>query len=317
MSFGPRVLATGELHAGQIEQVRSLLAAANAADGTAAVSEETELRLLRGYGSDGTHLLAIDEDHLVGYAGVDLRQPAGAELVVHPDHRRVGFGRRLLAEVITAAGGHRTADDLWIWAHGDLPGAAALAGSAGFARQRVLLQMRLQPPARSCEPDKLAEPVRLPEGVTLRTFRPGVDEGAWLDLNATAFADHPEQAQWTLEDLLARMAQPWFDPAGFLLAERDGALIGFHWTKIHEPADGQPRTGEIYVLGVDPAAHGGGLGRALVAAGLAHLRSAGLSSVMLYVDESNTAAVRLYTSFGFRTSRADVSYHRRLDQKSQ
>ena len=87
----------------------------------------------------------------------------------------------------------------------------------------------------------------------------GADEDAWLAVNAAAFAGHSEQGRWTRADLLAREAEPWFDPAGFLLAERENVLLGFHWTKVH--ADGM---GEVYVLGVDPAAHGLGLGSALL-----------------------------------------------------
>src|SRR5690606_10535850 len=115
----------------------------------------------------------------------------------------------------------------------------------------------------------------LPAGVRLRPFRPGADEPAWRSLNARAFADHPEQGRWTLADLRLRMAEPWFDPAGFLLAERetDGRLLGFHWTKVHakDPSStgGEPAPiGEVYVLGVDPQAQGLGLGRALTLAGL-------------------------------------------------
>src|SRR6185437_13617964 len=99
----------------------------------------------------------------------------------------------------------------------------------------------------------------LPAGVRLRTFRPGADDEAWLALNAAAFADHPEQGSWTLQDLHARMAESWFDPQGFLLAEtEDGELAGFHWTKIHggdghghqhSGDHGHEPIGEVYVVG--------------------------------------------------------------------
>ena len=140
----------------------------------------------------------------------------------------------------------------------------------------------------------------------------GQDEDEWTDLNARAFAGHPEQGAWTREDLDLREREPWFDPDGFFLAERGGKLIGFHWTKIHEAQDHETRAhepiGEVYVVGVAPEARGTGLGRALTLVGLRYLRSRGLFQVMLYVDESNTAAIGLYESLGFTHWDTDVMY---------
>jgi mycothiol synthase len=156
----------------------------------------------------------------------------------------------------------------------------------------------------------LAEPIPepvLPAGVILRTFHPGADDEAWLAVNARAFADHPEQGRWTAGDLAVRLTAPWFDAAGFFLAvrEADDRLVGFHWTKIHS---GTEPVGEVYVLGVDPSAHGTGLGAALTLAGLRYLRGRGLAGVMLYVDESNRAAMALYVKLGFTRWSADVMY---------
>jgi mycothiol synthase len=147
-------------------------------------------------------------------------------------------------------------------------------------------------------------------------FRPGRDEAAWLAVNAAAFAHHPEQGRMTLEDLQLREAEPWFDPAGFLMAwrgepDRGGTLLGFHWTKVHPAGDvgGEP-VGEVYVLGIAPEAQGLRLGRALTDLGLAHLRSRGLREVLLYVEEDNAAAVHLYEGRGFRRFSVDVSWRR-------
>ena len=131
------------------------------------------------------------------------------------------------------------------------------------------------------------------------------------DLNARAFARHPEQGAWTREDLDLREREPWFDPDGFFLAERDGKLVGFHWTKIHgsdDAATAHEPIGEVYVVGVDPNERGTGLGRALTLVGLRYLRARGLSQVMLYVDESNTPAIRLYESLGFTHTDTDVMF---------
>jgi mycothiol synthase len=152
----------------------------------------------------------------------------------------------------------------------------------------------------------------LPPGVSLRAFRPGLDDEAWLALNARAFAGHPEQGRWTARDLRIRLAEPWFDPEGFLLAERGGQLLGFHWTKIHGNGSGHQHEpiGEVYVLGVDPAAQGTGLGSALTLAGLRYLRRRGLDQAMLYVDGSNPAAMALYTGLGFARWSVDVTFVR-------
>jgi mycothiol synthase len=130
----------------------------------------------------------------------------------------------------------------------------------------------------------------------------------WLALNARAFAHHPEQGRMTLHDLLAREAEPWFDPQGLLLAELDGALLGSVWTKIHPASGTEPERGEIYVLGVDPTAHGRGLGRLLAGLALVQLRERGLRVAILYTGPENTVAVRLYRSLGLEVTGTDVQY---------
>jgi mycothiol synthase len=288
--------------------VRALLTAALVADGVRPVSEESELRLQHGGPAGGTDLTARDADGtLVGYARLELpadepEAEAEAELVVAPAARRRGVGSALLDRLEELAGSR----PLRFWAHGELPGSAELARARGYERARVLLQMRR--PLAGVDPDP--HPA-LPAGVTVSTFRPGTDEDAWLRVNARAFAHHPEQGRWTPQDLALREAEAWFDPAGFFLAWRDDQLLGSHWTKVHPAGEtGDEAIGEVYVLGIDPDAQGMRLGRALTDLGLAHLRARGLSHVLLYVDEDNTAAVSLYERTGFTRHTVDVSWRR-------
>src|SRR5262249_52893496 len=121
------------------------------------------------------------------------------------------------------------------------------------------------------------------------------------------------QGAWTRAELEHREAQPWFDPAGFFLAMRDGRLAGVHWTKVHQQrqaagAGPDGRTAEVYVVGVHPREQGTGLGRPPALAGLAYSRAQELPEVMLYVDGENAAAIRLYESLGFARATTDVMY---------
>ena len=136
--------------------------------------------------------------------------------------------------------------------------------------------------------------------VHLRSFRPG-DEAEVLRVNAAAFAHHPEQGSMDADELAERMAEPWFDPAGLLVAADGDRLLGFHWTKRHSAT-----LGEVYVVGIDPASQGLGLGKVLVDAGLRHLRDGGAEDVLLYVESDNVPAVRLYEGLGFTHAPADT-----------
>jgi len=138
----------------------------------------------------------------------------------------------------------------------------------------------------------------------VRPFVVGQDDDAWLAMNARAFAEHPEQGRMTAADLSARQHEPWFRADDLLLAEHDGRLLAFAWMKVESGDD----TGELYALGVDPAAQGSGLGRYLTARILDHLAARGLRRVLLYTEATNAAAVRTYTAAGFRRSRTDVQY---------
>ncbi|MGH3436449.1 MAG: mycothiol synthase [Sciscionella sp.] len=284
-----------------IDRVRELLLAVQAADGRPEIAGSGPLpREFRG----GEHALATSGGSAFGYLHLDTtgdtygRQVA--ELYVHPDHRARGIGNRLVAELVRRArvtDGH--GDRLRAWSHGDHPAAAVLAGRHGFERVRELRQMRLQ-----LAVGRLPEP-RLPAHVRLRTFQPGADERAVSRVNAHAFSWHPEQGALTAADIAATERESWFDPNGFFLAEAAGKLVGFHWTKVHP--DG---IGEVYVVGVDPAAQGGGLGKALTVVGLRYLAAQGLREVMLYVESDNPAAIAVYQKLGFVVATVDVQYSR-------
>jgi mycothiol synthase len=331
-----RVEVLGRLDPAEIDRVWMLIERATETDGVRPLSEHVALHLRHG-GDDRVRnvLLYTAGDRLAGYAHLDITdvvEGSSAELVVDPELRGRHLGRILVAHILAETPDGR----LRLWSHGEHPAAAALSTSMGFTRMRSLWQLRRSLFA------PLPAPV-VPAGVQIRTFRPGVDDQAWLALNALAFAQHPEQGSWTAEDLAQRMAEPWFSPEGFFLAERpdqDSRLVGFHWTKVHGEIDhvhghrhdgehphehvhdhpqetdhpgsvhGHEPIGEVYVVGVDPDEQGNGLGRALTLVGLRHLRALGLPDAMLYVDADNAPAIRLYTDLGFTRWDTDVMFHR-------
>src|SRR4051812_35289912 len=213
-------------------------------------------------------LMAVDGPDIVGYLRAMTRPDDGRALdfalVVRPDHRDGEVPLQLLNGAIEYARGVDVhAVSLWVFG-ADID-SDALAAAAGLRADRELWQMRVPLP--------VAGTPKWPDGIVVRPFVPGRDDDAWLVVNNAAFAADPDQGDWTPSMLAGRVAEPWFDPEGFLIADDGGAIAGFCWTKVHPPEPPhEPRPlGEIYVIGVDPAHQGLGLGRALVLAGLEHL----------------------------------------------
>ncbi len=301
-----RVEVVGRLDADEVRAVSALAEAATEEDGVGPLSEHVMLHLRYGGDEPARNIMLYAESpgggqELVAYGHLDVTDPvegASAEVVVHPARRRAGIGGRLVEAVLAET----TDGRLRLWSHGEHPAAAALAHSLGFRAARALWQMRRSLGAPLPEP-------KVPAGVSVRAFAPGRDEEPWVALNARAFRDHPEQGTWTSGTLHRRMQEPWFDADGFFVAEREGRLVGFHWTKVHGASGhGHDPIGEVYVVGVDPPEQGTGLGKALTLIGLRHLRQQGLPTAMLYVEADNTAAIRLYSGLGFTRWETDVLF---------
>jgi mycothiol synthase len=306
------------LRADEVAEVASLQEAAVAAGTDQPLGEQTwlDLDLARHRDDDAGgddaggsgDILArrADDWSLVGVAHLHRDETLfSAEVLVGPAAGGAGAVepaevRRALLTEARALVGRLGGGTLQYWVHDATGSSDRQAVDLGFELARSLRQMRVGLPLPG-------PPPRPPPGTTLRPFRVGADEAAWVAVNNRAFAGHPEQGGWDVATLRRRQALPWFDPAGFLVAEDDdGRLLGSCWTKVHRDAD--PPMGEIYVISVDPALHQRGLGRFLTVAGLAHLAGAGLGIGMLYVDDANRAAVALYSSLGFETHHVDHAY---------
>jgi len=262
-----------------------LIQRATRADGQPPFSDGSLVELATG----ARELLSI------GDVAAALLGNGEAEFVVDPDARRHGHGTQLLDELLSRS------PKLRVWAHGDHKAARALAASHGLVAVRELLQLRATVPelVEGAGFDTAAPSSRPTQPAP---FRPGLDEQAWLDLNARAFAAHPEQGRVTRADLDVLLAEPWFDAHDFLLLRDGDDLVGYCWLKVEHGI------GEFYVVGVSPERQGEGLGRRLVEAGLSRLAERGIRISSLYVEADSTAAVRLYRSFGFDDYSIDIQY---------
>jgi mycothiol synthase len=282
---------------GDVARVRALTDEIETATGIVPLGDDAWTGMHAANGRD-LGLLDASGDAYVHLAHHHVREWS-LELAVRPGsaNRRDDLLPRALELVRDHGGGHVT-----YWIHGAGDEDDAVARAVGFGLERELLQMRVALP--------LPDPPHWPEDVTVRTFVPGRDEAAWVEVNNRAFAGHPEQGAWTVDMLLAREQEPWFDPDGFLLAFDADGLAGSCWTKVHpaQPPREPDALGEIYVIGADPSRHGRGLGRALTAGSLASLAARGVTVGMLFVDAANVAAVGLYRALGFVTTRTDRAY---------
>jgi mycothiol synthase len=290
----------------QQESVLSLIKAAHDFDGTPAIAEHVLLHLRHGGDKSDSHLVIEENKEVIAYAHLDttdLVAGPSVEAVVHPQHRGKGLGALILKEAIKICG-----DKTRIWSHGDLPAAKAIAASLKL--ERLWSNLLMSKPIGEIQPVTSKYPIR--------TFIPGLDNQAFLDLNNKVFADYPDQGGWSEDDLKVRLNESWFDDKGFFVAEDRGELIGFCWTKIHgahthshsggDDDHGHEALGEIYVLAVNPDYKGQGVGRDLTITGINYLKYQGLNNVMLYVGVENKPAFKLYKSLGFNEFGSDVMY---------
>lgn len=301
-----------------MESVRALVADAERADGTSPISDQAMLAASRG-----TRVLVAFDDTDIDTDGDAASDPSAGsqnplavgvfgegelDLVVRPNARGAGVGSAALAHLLAEA--DRAAPEaLRAWAHGENPAASALLRVAGFAPVRTLYRLALDPARLSAA---IAEARAMPSGFRLELFDPANHEHAesWVRVNASAFADHPEQGGVTDADFAALRAEPWFDPADLILArdESTGSLAGYTWIKTVR--QGELVEAELYVLGVDPVYAGRGLGAALLGETLRRMSEHHPTRITLYVDGSNEHALALYTRAGFTVDTVSTQWLR-------
>jgi mycothiol synthase len=131
----------------------------------------------------------------------------------------------------------------------------------------------------------------------VESFKRNKDESRYLDLNNQIFKGHPDQSDWDLSKLLAKMGEVWFRPDRLIFMKKDGRDLGFFWLKEHQLIG--ERVCEIFVIGIIPSLQGEGLGKKILTLALKQMILDGYSQAWVYTDESNERALKLYRSFGF------------------
>lgn len=86
----------------------------------------------------------------------------------------------------------------------------------------------------------------------------------------------------------------------YLVAHRDGAILGFAYAARYRPRSAYRHTAEDSVY-LDPSAIGGGIGKALLAQVLERSAAAGYREMIAIIgDSGNAASIGLHRALGFR-----------------
>ncbi len=289
------------------------LDAAESATGIPLV-DEAERERLRQLQTDGTRpprwwsVTAERDGEVVGYAALvapdDPEGTATGDVAVGGRHFAGDDAPQVRSRLLAAVRNHLDPGG----GTGDVPTASAQvwlrdvseAHLAGVADDGFVVARRLGILGQALDSDVEVEDV---DGVRIRAFEPGTDDGAVVGILALAY-EGTGDGGWTPERFAERQRLPWFRTDDLLLAQDDstGRILGLHWLK--RRGEG---VGEVYNLAIHPEGQGRGVGGLLLAAGLAHLQSTGCHDVLLWVDRANDRAVQLYTSRGFTTRWDDVA----------
>ncbi|MFC1861657.1 GNAT family N-acetyltransferase [Chloroflexota bacterium] len=259
------------------------------------------------YSAEQDLFIAETDNTIVGYVNVTAEVKIGRVILncqIHPAHRGKALSTRLMERAMHRARG-LGAKVAHVNVQEDNTMARIVLSKLGFEFVRRFLQLRLDISEVCChhsnrthltyrhlqhdEKDKLAKAQNYFFADTWG-YNPNTSEDISHVINVTGCS---------LEDIIIT----W-----------DGdRIIGYCWTrKIHNVTSDEKR-GQIYMLGVDPEYCGQGTGKAILFAGMSHLKSKGLQVAELTVDSENEAACALYFSAGFKVEKESLWYEKVID----
>ena len=151
--------------------------------------------------------------------------------------------------------------------------------------------------------------VEIPDGYRVRHF--GAEDVAELTrVHNASFAGSWGFSAYSEEQTAHRARMANTSDEGIRLLYHRDVLAGYNWTLLM--SDGRRRQGVIGSIGLAPEFRGRGVSKIILTDGMQYLLSAGADYVRLEVDGSNTPAIRLYQSIGFRKNGELHWYERKL-----
>ena len=250
-------------------------------------------------------IVELDED-IVGYMDVTLELTIGRVILncwVHPEHRRRGLATRLLNYSM-----HRAKELGTRVAHVNIMEDNAVAqrvlSRLGFECVRRFLELRLDI-ADAHWPD-------IDQATLECRYLQCGEEGELTQIQNRSFANKWGFNPNTVEETTYRINLSNSSPEDVVLTFDREKVIGYCWTEItyEEEAGIGKRKGRIFMLGVEPDYQGMGVGKRVLLAGLAQLKSKGLLVAELTVDNENKAACALYRSVGFEVRTSSLWYEK-------
>ena len=265
-----------------LEAIRRLAALCNAHDGL-------DLKLApalrpaeheQGWVHDFAYFVRGD---LIGYCSLDGDLEVELCGMVHPDYRRRGFGRSLLAAARTECARRNARELLLICEQQSRSGQAFLTtctNAFAFAEHEMDLRIAADTP--------LVSPAPL-EGLRLDQATPG-DVQSIAVVASAAFGDPLEHIKRRVEEDLRQ------DPQSVFVARLGQETAGT--LKLYT----LPEKIGIYAVAVGPAYQRRGVGRWMMLAAIERARQSGHTRFGLEVDPDNAPAIALYRSLGFTLS---------------
>ena len=248
--------------------------------------------------------LATADGSLVGFTLITPELAIGRTVAsggVVESYRNRGTGRALLETAVIRAKA-LSADVLHVQVSSDSEAGGRLLSGSGFrvVRKYSLLRWHVRDIAAA----------QLPQGFSIRSLRPGLDEEALTSLQNAAFGGSWGFCPNTVEDIVARLKFKTCDPRGVIFVAHDDDLASYNWTV----RAGSPTStvGCISMTGVHPDYRGQRIGKAVVLAGMEYLAASGVRTIELEVDDQNSTAKEIYSEIGFETVRRTLWYERTL-----